>query len=372
MTSVLHLFDDSHDATLLQVLATLSRRHDADGHEQTLCRLGAGPCRWAGDPPPVNVEHVTHRLPKMFHYVPGLSRIASRSGAGLVHAWGLEAAAAAGARLGDLPQVMTILNPAAVQLTAGWLRSLPHEATIAAGSQVIRSRLISRGVSPERVLVIRGPADFAAVNKAKQSDLRRTLLSEGGPVVLMDGPASRGGGQYYGLWACAVVRKVLPALRVLLPYDSKESRRLHRFIRQIGMADMVIVPDLAWSWSQLVACADVFMCPAVDETCTEPLASAMAAGLPIVGSAVRSITEMIADKHNGLLCKPGDPRALASKLLTAIEDTDLRRRITEVARGQAYEVFGVRDFADNYARLYENVLAHRPAADGIRDTAMVA
>ena len=98
----------------------------------------------------------------------------------------------------------------------------------------------------------------------------------------------------------------------------------------------------------------------------------MAAGLPVVGSAVRSVAELIADRSNGLLCKPAQPRALAQKQLTVLEDHDLRARLTETARGQAYEVFGMRRFTDDYHRLYENVLERRDAGDGIRDSAMVA
>ncbi len=372
MKPILHVIDASCDETQLQVLATLHQRLAADGFTQTVCCVDPESIPRAARHLSGKIHPVHRRLSRLLNFAPSLGQIARRIDAGLVHTWGIEAAAVAGAQLSELPATLTLLNPAAVPQVAGWLRSLPRDATISAGSQIIRARLISRGIAAERVVVIRGPADFAAINKARQTDLRQTPVGEAQTTLLMDGPASHGGGQYFGLWACAVVSKVLPGLRVILPYESKESRRLQRFIRQIGMTDMLIVPDAATTWPQLVACADVFMCPAIDEVCTEPLASAMAAGLPIVGSAVRSITEMIADKHNGLLCKPGDPRALASKLLTAIEDADLRRRITEVARGQAYEVFGIRDFADNYAHLYENVLANRPAAEGIRDTAMVA
>lgn len=372
MTSVLHLLDASCDETQFQVLATLQARHTSDG---LACRTGSV------DPQIVSRARrhlvgeiaVAHRRRWMLMSdAPTLPRIAQAAGANLVHAWGLDAAIAAGTRLRHLPLLVTLLRPESARELANWLRSMPGHATVAAGSQVIRSRLMAAGIPAERIVVIRGPADFSAVNKARQVDIRREVVGDARPVVLMDGPPSRGGGQYFGIWAAAVLSRIFAGLRVLMPYESSESRRLQRFVRQIRMSEWLVIPDPSLTWPQLVTCADVFCCPAIDEICTEPLASAMAAGIPVVGSAVRSIAEIIADRHNGLLCKPQEPRALASKLLMGIEDMDTIRRVTEVARGQAYEVFGVRAFADNYARLYENLIARRSAAEGVSDTAMVA
>jgi glycosyltransferase involved in cell wall biosynthesis len=236
----------------------------------------------------------------------------------------------------------------------------------------MRARLVAAGLSPGRVAVIRGAVDFAQINQTRRSDVRQRLVGSAGPVALMHGPPTRAGGQFFGLWAAAIVSQVRPDLRVILPYASQESRRLRRFVRAIGMPDLLVVPDPDETWPHLLGAADVFVCPAVGEINTEPLAWAMAAGVPIVGSAVRSVAELIADRHNGLLSKPAVPRLLAGRWLAAIEDGDLVRRITDVARGQAFEVFGLRNFCDHYARLYENLLAGRDVGDGIRDTAMVA
>jgi hypothetical protein len=370
--SVLHVIDGSTDETQCQIIGTLVGRLRRDQARHVVCAIDPTACERAvgfiGPP----VELARQRSFPFMSFAPRLGEVAQSAAAGIVHAWGFRAASMCAARLPGKPLLLTLLNPEVTTQTARLVSALPTEATVAVGSQVIRSRLLTAGLPPARVVVIRGPADFAAINAARRQELRQRVVGDGGPVVLMNGPATRGGGQFYGIWACAVVSKVLAGLRVILPYDSTEARRLKRFVTQIQLPEMLIVPSSALTWSQLVACADIFLCPAVEETCTEPLATAMAAGIPVVGTAVRSVAEVIADKHNGLLCKPKDPRGLAARLLAAIEDTDLVRKVTEVARGQAYEVFGIRDFADNYARLYENLLAGRPAFDGISDTAMVA
>lgn len=371
MIRVLHVIDASMDENALQALALLLRK-------------GAGPCAaevCCVDPDslgraaaflPRAADSAPLRLWSRLHYAPRLAEIARGHHAGLIHAWGLEAAATSAARLPGLPLVFSVLNPDAASDMARGLRSLPKAACVAAGSQTIRSLLVRGGLAPDRAVVLRGGVDFAAISQARTGLARGSNSAANRPVILLHGPASRSGGQFFGLWACAILAQVHRNLRVILPYDSAETRRLIRFVEQIGMAAMLVRPSASATWEQLLSDADLFLAPAAGEICTEPIALAMAAGVPVVATAVRSVAELIADRHNGLLCKPSEPRLLAGRILTAWEDAGLRRKITDTARGQAFEVFSPRMMSDHYAGLYENLVAGRPAAEGIRDTAMVA
>lgn len=383
MTKVLHVLDASGDESRFQQLAALRNRTTDAPRTSNLAtprppKGGAVCCIEPKVLPRVvpffgrDVIAVPRRRLPFLHHAPGLGELSRRCGAEVIHAWGLDAATTSCAQLRGLPHLISPPGPTALPELSRRLRALPGRPAVVVDTQAFRARLMSVGIEADRIAVIRGAVDFAEINRARAAELRRAVVGDAWPVILLDGPASRVGGQFYGVWAAAVVSKVLPGLRVILPYASGESRRLMRFVRQVGMSSMLIVPDRALTWPQLAACADVFCAPAVDEVRTDGIAWAMAAGVPVVGSAVRSIAELIADHHNGLLCKPAQPRFLASKLLNAIEDQDLRRRVTDVARGQAYEVFSGRDFADNYAALYENLRLGRLPGDGLRDTAMAA
>ncbi|MCZ6683247.1 MAG: glycosyltransferase family 4 protein [Planctomycetota bacterium] len=372
MIYVLHVVDETCDETAFQVLEVLCSRQSDEHFRHTVCSISGPRAATARAYLSTRVHNADRRLSRHVNWSPRLADIARESNADIVHAWGIEAAGACIARLGGTPLVLTQLDPGPTRDVAKWLRSFPRDAAVVAGSQVISSRMTAAGILPERIVVIRGPVDFKAITQARSGEFRDSLVGAGSPVVVLSGPASRAGGQYYGVWAAAIVRQILPDIRVILPYASRESERLLRFVRGIRMPSLLSVPSRPVTWAQLVSAADVFMIPALDETCTESVGWAMAAGVPVVGSAVRSVAELIADRSNGLLARPGVSRALAAKLLTALEDADLRRRIAEVARGQAYEVFGVRQFVDNYARLYDNVRSGKPAGVGIHDSAMVA
>ncbi len=63
------------------------------------------------------------------------------------------------------------------------------------------------------------------------------------------------------------------------------------------------------------------------------LVEAMAAGVPVVSTAVGGIPELLENGRAGLLVPPGDPAALASSIGRLLDDPSLRARL--IARGRA-------------------------------------
>ena len=57
----------------------------------------------------------------------------------------------------------------------------------------------------------------------------------------------------------------------------------------------------------------------------------MAAGAPVVATAVSGIPEIVRDGVNGLLVAPDDPQALADALVRLHDDRELARRLTDEA-----------------------------------------
>src|SRR3989441_10078267 len=86
---------------------------------------------------------------------------------------------------------------------------------------------------------------------------------------------------------------------------------------------------------QAYASAAIFVLPSLFEPFGTVLLEAMAAGLPVVASAVGGIVDVVADGKTGLLIPPGKPLALAAGLEQLISDSSLRARMAEEARRRA-------------------------------------
>jgi len=67
-----------------------------------------------------------------------------------------------------------------------------------------------------------------------------------------------------------------------------------------------------------MAAADVLCLPSKREGCPNVVLEALAAGIPVVASAVGAIPELV-DEQSGILVPPGDPGALADALATALQ-----------------------------------------------------
>jgi glycosyltransferase involved in cell wall biosynthesis len=78
----------------------------------------------------------------------------------------------------------------------------------------------------------------------------------------------------------------------------------------------------------------------------------MAAGVPLVASAVGGTPELVRDGESALLVPPRDPQALAGALARVLGDRELAGRLADAARASDY---GIERVATRFADLYEQL-----------------
>ncbi|MBC7095437.1 glycosyltransferase family 4 protein [Thermococcus sp.] len=83
--------------------------------------------------------------------------------------------------------------------------------------------------------------------------------------------------------------------------------------------------------------ADLFVLPSLSEGNPTVMFEALGVGLPFVGTAVGGVPEIITSEDYGLLCKPGDPKDLAEKILIALEKNWDPWKIRKYAEKFAWE-----------------------------------
>lgn len=103
---------------------------------------------------------------------------------------------------------------------------------------------------------------------------------------------------------------------------------------------------------QLYRQADLFVFPTRGDCLPLAVMEALAAGLPIVTTAVGALPEAVTHEETGLVVPPDDPEALANAMTRLIIDPALRDRMSLRAREVALERF---DAATNYRRLIDVV-----------------
>jgi phosphatidyl-myo-inositol alpha-mannosyltransferase len=102
--------------------------------------------------------------------------------------------------------------------------------------------------------------------------------------------------------------------------------------------------------------ASVFCAPSVaGESFGVVLLEAMAAGTPIVASAIEGYQNVARAGREAVLVPPGHAEVLRDALRLALDDGALRRHIVEAGRARALE-FSMAGLAQRYLELYENAV----------------
>ena len=78
--------------------------------------------------------------------------------------------------------------------------------------------------------------------------------------------------------------------------------------------------------------ASVFVMPSLTEALGVTFLEAMSAGVPVIGTNVGGVPEIITDDVNGMLVPVGSPSSIAKAINDLLSDTELRERLTSNAR----------------------------------------
>jgi glycosyltransferase involved in cell wall biosynthesis len=173
-----------------------------------------------------------------------------------------------------------------------------------------------------------------------------------GRVVLFVGRMSIGKGAADLLAAAGRLHARRPDLRLVV----------------VGDRSNVGVPDVSWvrclgrlpnvEVLALYTAADVVAVPSViPDALSRVVLEAMAAGRPVVGTAVGGTPELIADRETGLLVPRHDPAALAEAIGQLLDDPALAARMGAAARKRVETRFSPEASVERHLALYAAVQA---------------
>ena len=123
-----------------------------------------------------------------------------------------------------------------------------------------------------------------------------------------------------------------PPARLIIIGDGPERNKLDQLVKELGQKDRVLLTGAIPDAAKLLHAFDIFVLPSRKEGLPYALLEAMAAGLPIIATAVGSVPEIIEQQENGLLVPPEDAAALGQTLHALSENDSLRMRIGDAAR----------------------------------------
>lgn len=142
-------------------------------------------------------------------------------------------------------------------------------------------------------------------------------------------------------------------VRVVIAGDGPERATLQRRASGLGEAHPTFLGAVGQDRIlSLYADADIFCLPSLAEGLPVVLMEAMAMGLPVITTRIMGIPELVTDGVCGLLVPPGRADALATALVTLLEDEDLRWSLGKAARERVIRDYDIRSSVAQLRDLY--------------------
>jgi glycosyltransferase involved in cell wall biosynthesis len=239
-----------------------------------------------------------------------------------------------------------------------WLqaREFGRFDAVVAVSRPLVSRLTARGVPATRIHCI--PNAWAGQGGAlDRGSARRILgLPERDFVVGWVGRLSREKGADTLLEAVSRI----PPGRLITSFlgEGSEHARLRVDAARLAVEDRVRWHGVVADAGRLFAAFDVFVLSSRTEGTPIALFEAMAAGTPVIATAVGGVPDVVGNRA-AVLVPAEDPAALATAIVSLQEDGVRRAALVEAARSRLSEEYALPRWLDQYASLYDSLLSAR-------------
>ena len=138
--------------------------------------------------------------------------------------------------------------------------------------------------------------------------------------------------------------------------DGPAKPALQDLCERLGLLNDVVFAGERSDVKQVLHSLSLFVQPSLSEGFGIAIAEAMAAGLPVVASAVGGIPEVVVHGQTGWLVPPGDPRALAQAIARCVAHPQQAYEFGRRGWERVNQCFTIQSAARRHEELYERLM----------------
>ena len=223
-------------------------------------------------------------------------------------------------------------------------------------SQMLRDVLRTE---PRRIAVIANGADVAEYEEPADLNavLRRLGLSSTNAIVTCVGRLVHNKGHKFLIQSMRDVVRSHPHAILILVGDGPAKGELTRLVFDLQLEGHVRILGERSDVRELLAISHVFVLPSFAEGISIALLEAMAAGMPVVATAVPGNEEVVVDKETGLLVPARDSTRLASALCDVLADPGRAKRMGALGKLRVKTHFNFEATRRQTEQLYDELIA---------------
>ena len=169
-------------------------------------------------------------------------------------------------------------------------------------------------------------------------------------------------GHDFFIRAAAKMLKVHPKTKIMIigqPPAGKEAykKQLESLVEKLGIYKSVEFMPTTHDIPKVLSMLDILVMPSVGHEAFGRVAiEAQAAGVPVIATRVGGLTDIITDRHNGILVSPWNIAQLSDAMAGLVKDKGLAGRLADNAREEVQKRFTLTAMADKTISVYQAAL----------------
>lgn len=245
-------------------------------------------------------------------------------------------------------------------------RQCARAAAFVAPSPAIERELIAAGYRRDRIHFIpngvpvpppRDPAQREAVRSWLARSQPGLYVHPGAKLAVYTGRLHAAKGLALLVEAWHTVVRHDPTARLWLVGEGPERPQLVRLIRELELNGNVVLAGAFDQVDDLLAAADLFVLPSLEEGMSLALLEAMAAGLPIVATDIPGNRLLIDSEQHGLLVPAAAPEALAEGIRRVLDSPEVAQAWGAAARARVEREFSLERCVTRHFELFESLIS---------------
>ncbi len=219
-------------------------------------------------------------------------------------------------------------------------------------SRYLAERAERLGAPKERISIIHNGVDLKEIDSLLQKQ-RGTVPFR----IVSVGRLSWEKGHEYLISSLPLIKKEFPEAHLVLVGGGAEEEKLRKLAAALDLSSSVYFRGMLPHGRAMgeAALAEAFVCPSLAEGMGIVFLEAQALGIPVIGTYVGGIPDVIENEVTGLLVPPKDSVAIAEAVKRIFRDQELKSKLITTAKNNI-AIFSWDRITEQVASLYDRYI----------------
>lgn len=150
------------------------------------------------------------------------------------------------------------------------------------------------------------------------------------------------------------VKQLTIKYKLIIVGDGEDKEKLENLTKNLDLKDNIKFLGAIAEVETIYPVFDIVVIPSISEAFSLVTIEAQISGVPIIGSNIPALSEIITDEDNGLLFTVNDVDILAKKIEYLFHNQELRKKIIKNGKEKAKQ-YNYQNFVNNLNRIYNEM-----------------